>query len=161
MGDVLRDWIFGLSAAAVMASCAHLLSPKGGVEKVTGFVCSLMLTTALVSPLMKLDVSASNWSMESYRQNVADLARDLESQQNRWLRTYIEKQCAAYILDEAQVLGVTDGTAEVSATWDNGNWIPYTVSLKMTVTPEQKQKLSSWVVTQLGISEERLRWSGG
>ena len=161
MGQILRDWILGLTAAAVLASCAQLLTPKGPIEKVTGFVCSLMLTAALLSPLMELDIDAFSWSLSTYRQRVAQLTEELESREKRLIGTYIENQCAAYILDEAHVLGVTGGKAEVSAKWDNENWVPYEASVTMTVTPEQKQDLSNWMTVQLGIPVERQRWNEG
>lgn len=158
MGEILHDWILGMTAAAIIAACAKLLTPSGPVEKVTGFVCSLMLTTVLISPLTKWDTDNFFWSMDSYHQSVTDLTENLEERENQLVRAYIESQYAAYILDEAHVLGVTGGEAEVNAKWGNENWIPYEASLTISVTPEQKQRLSTWMTLQLGIPKERQYW---
>ena len=161
MGQILHDWIIGMTATSLLAACAQTLSPKGAVEKVTGFVCSLMLTAALVSPLMELEPDSFSWSASAYRRTVTQITADLADQQNRLLCTHIENQCAAYILDEARALGVSNGEAEVSAKWSDENWMPYEASLTMCVTPDQKQKLSSWLTAQLGIPAERQRWNEG
>lgn len=158
MGDLLHSWITGLTAAAILAAGAEILTPKGPVEKVTRFVCGIMLTAVLMSPLLSADMETFSWSLADYRNTVAELTADLESQQNRLVRTYIEQESAAYILDEAHVLGITDGVAEVSAKWGDESWIPYKACMRMQTTQEQRLRLSSWITAQLGIPEERQQW---
>lgn len=158
MGQLLHDWILGLTAAALVAALAQLLTPKGPVEKVTGFVSTVMLIAALLAPLLELDMDTFSWSMAEYRRTVAETTQDMEAQEKRLLRSYIEESCAAYILDEARVLGIADGVVEVSAKWGNETWIPCEASMTMAATSEQKQRLSGWIAAQLGIPEERQRW---
>lgn len=158
-GDIVRDWIMGLTTAAVVAACAQLLTPKGSVERVTRFICSLMLTAALLSPLVKLDPDSLSLSADAYRQTLAEVTSDLENKQNRLLQTHIEERYAAYILDEALVLGIAGAKAEVKAYRTDGQWLPEGVCLTMTVTTEQKQKLSSWITQQMGIPTERQQWN--
>ena len=106
MNEWLHNWIAGLTAAAVTAAAAELLTPPGPVEKVTRFICGIMLVAVLLGPLASVDRESFSMSLAGYRDSVADLTGDLEQQQNRLVRSYIEQECAAYILDEAQVLGV-------------------------------------------------------
>ncbi len=159
MGQIFREWIFGLIAAAVIASAAQLFTVGSPVEKVTGFICSVMLMAALLSPLLKLDPDALSLSLASYRETVALLTEDLETQQNQLMRSYIEEQCAAYILDEAQILGIADGRVEVKAKWAGDSWIPCEATMTMPLTADQQRQLSNWMAAQLGITEERQYWN--
>lgn len=158
MSQLLHNWILGLTAAAIVAALAQLITPKGPVEKVTGFLSAIMLTAALLSPLLELDMDIFTWSMAEYRETVAEVTQNMETRENRLLRAYIEESCAAYILDEARVLGIDGGEVEVSTKWGNEAWIPNEASMTMSVTSEQKRRLTDWIASQLGIPAERQRW---
>lgn len=161
MSELLHNWITGLASAAILSAAALLLTPRGPVEKVTRFVCGVMLVAVLVSPLAGADWDAFSLSLSRYRETVAELTEDLEGQQNRLVRSYIEQECAAYILDEAHVLGAEGGEAEVSARWGDESWIPYEASLHLTATAGQRSRLTEYLESQLGIPEERQHWDDG
>lgn len=157
----LHNWIAGLTAAAVTAAAAELLTPPGPVEKVTRFVCGIMLVAVLLGPLASVDREAFSLSLSDYRDTVAELTGDMEQQQNRLVRSYIEQECAAYILDEAQVLGVAGGRVEVSAKWGDECWVPYEAYLDLEATGDQRNRLSVLLDVQLGIPAERQHWNDG
>ena len=159
MTALFREWILGLVAAAILSSLAQQFTAGGSVEKVTRFACAMMLMAALFSPVVKMDLDDVAISMASYRQTVAALTTDLEEQKSHLMRSYIEEQCAAYILDEAHDLGIDGGSVEVKAKWGEDSWIPSEATMAMTITSNQKQRLSRYITAQLGIAPERQRWN--
>jgi len=161
MTEILHDWILGLSAAAVVAAVAVLLTPKGPVERVTRLVCGIMLAAVLVSPIAELDPDILALSLAEYREAAADMTDSLEDTTERLNRKYIEEECAAYILDEARALGMEDGQVEVSAKWGDGCWVPWEADLSLSGTNIQKNELRGIIEAELGIPAERQNWNDG
>ena len=129
------------------------------MEKVTRFACTMMLMAAFLSPIVRLDLDDMAFSFSTYRQTVAELTDDLEVQKNHLVRSYIEERCAAYILDEAHSLGIAGGMVEVKAKWGEDSWIPCEATMVMSITNDQKQRLSRYISAQLGITLERQQWN--
>ena len=44
---MLHDWICSLTAASAAAAAANLLTPAGGVKKVTEVMCGIILAAVL------------------------------------------------------------------------------------------------------------------
>lgn len=158
--EILQSWIRGLAVASVLAALARQLTPDGPVKKVTEFVCGVMLMAMLLSPVLRADRTAFSYALSDYRQTVAELSQDLESQEKQLLRVYIQQQCQAYILDEARSLGLADLQAEVQVKWGDESWVPVEVTLEGNPTPEQKTRLSGFLDAELGIPAERQHWNG-
>lgn len=159
MTEILHSWITGLTAAGCLAALARQLTPDGPVKKVTKFVCGIMLVGILIQPLVMADEGTFSLSVAEYRKTVRELTADMEAQEKELLRTYIEEESSAYILDEAQLIGIPDGRAEVRAKWGDESWLPYEAYLTMRTTEEQKIRLSRYISAELGIPPERQHWS--
>ena len=159
MMTIFHEWVISLTAAAVLASIAMQLTPKGSVRSVTGFVCGVMLLGVLIEPLWEADFDVFSDSLNRYRSTVSDLTATMEEQEKELLRTYIEEKYAAYILDEAHVFNAEEADAKVIVKWRDESWVPYEAYLVMRVSPETKQRLMNTLITQLGIPEERQHWN--
>ena len=159
MMNSLQSWIQGLVAASVLAALAQQLTPNGPVKKVTEFVCGVMLMAMLLSPVLNADRTVFSYALSDYRQTVAELSQDLETQEKQLLRVYIEQQSQAYILDEARLLGLTELQATVQVKWGDESWVPIEVYLNGAPTPEQKSRLSGFLDAELGIPVERQHWN--
>lgn len=156
---ILRSWILALTSASAAAALAKLLTPEGPVKKVTVFLCGIMLAGMLLYPLEKVDLSVLSVSLAEYRNTVAELTEDMESQEKRLLRTYIEDESAAYILDEAHRLGITQVTVRVRAEWENDCWIPGEAYLDGDFTESARDRLRICMESGLGIPAERQHWN--
>lgn len=152
----MRQWLLSIVGASVLGSLALALCPKGRVRAVTRFVCALVCMLALVSPLLELDGAALFPAWEDYRTEAETIAaREQESAENEQ-RVYIQNECAAYILTEAQALGVSASEVSVLARWDaqSGLWQP----AYSTVDAPYDAALSEAIETELGIAKEAQRW---
>lgn len=157
MTEWLRQWIFGLAGASLVSACALSLLPKGPLERVTRLVCGIVLTLSLIAPLTDPDMGTYSLSLAQYRNTVAALTQETKETEERLNRLYIEEECEAYIVDEAQTLGMV-GRAEVRARWLDNCWVPWSVELFFPADAAQRQRLSGVLVAQLGIPEERQSW---
>lgn len=160
MTEWIRSWVMGLVGAALLTAAATALTPAGRVRRVTELICGVVMILALIQPLAELDLTAYSMNLAACRQEMALYENDLAQTNDRLTRRIIEAECGAYILDKAQVLGVTVWSAEVTAKWgDEGCWFPYEVHLEAEDQPGL-DRLSQTIEAQLGIPEERQYRSG-
>ena len=153
---MLRNWILGLTAGSILCAAAEALSPNAAVSRVLKLTCGAVLLSLLLSPLLSPDWETYALSMAEYHRKNMELSREIELRQDYLSRVYIEQECAAYILDEANSLGM-DGTAEVSVEWRDRCFVP--VSAELTLQgADGKERLSRWLEAELGIPAEKQVW---
>ena len=153
-----HNWIRALVTASVIASLSRQITPLGPVRKVVGFICGIMLLCVLLSPVLQADLGVLADVSADYRATVVKLTEDLETQEKQLLRTYIQQQTSAYILDEAKRMGGEGLRVEVLARWGDESWVPYEVTVTGPVTPELRTRLSDLLRNELGIPAERQHW---
>ena len=71
-------------------------------------------------------------------------------------RTYIEEQCAAYILAKAGQVGAEVESVSVRAQWDDGALVWY--PREAVMTGRYSEALARAVEAELGIPPERQSW---
>ncbi len=154
-----RAWILSLTGASIVAAVAERLTPPGGVRRVTGFICSVMLCGILLRPILALDRDELALALREYHSLAAELTGDWEAKENQLLRPYIQEKCRAYILDEAQRLGLTDFECAVRLKWRDESWVPYEITLTGKASDQQKKKLGERLDAELGVPVERQFWN--
>lgn len=156
MGAV-GEYIFSVCGAAVLcAVLTHFL--KNGSEAGIGkMVAGLVLLLTVLRPLCgeKLPLRefyGSNFQLE------AQLAVD-EGKENTdlALRALIKEQCAAYILQKADALGL-ELEIEVEVT-DEALPVPQRVYIFGTAAPYARQQLQQYIRQELGIAKENQIWT--
>ena len=153
-----HSWILGLTGASILAALARELTPDGPVKKVTGFVCGVMLAGVMLSPVLRLDRELLASALTEYRLTAAELTQDVETRENALMRTYIQDRCRAYILDEAQRLGIWDLSCSVRVKWRDESWVPFEVTLRTAASRDLRRQLEEYLDGELGIPPERQRW---
>ena len=160
MTELLHQWIGMLTAAGILAACAMTLSARGSTGRVTRLSCGLLLGMVLFGPLLRLNMDEYAVSLASYRKRSAEISGALEETEKLLDRLYIEDACEAYILDEAQTLGL-EGSVEVRAKWRDSCWVPWEAELSLGGGAEGKKKLRAAMEAELGIPLERQNWHDG
>ena len=156
---VFRSRLLRLTGASVLAAMAAQLTPEGSVKKVTGFVCGVMLAGVMLSPLVRADREILADALAGYRQTAEELTAEVENREDRLVRTYIQEQCRAYILDEAQLLAITDLSCTVRVKWRDESWVPWEATLITDASAGQRQRLADYLDGELGIPRERQHWN--
>jgi hypothetical protein len=160
MTELIRTWILGVAGTAILTGLALSLTPRGRVHNVLRLICGTVMVLALISPVLRFDFAAYSLSLAQYREAAEGIAAGAAESTDRLSRTIIEEECAAYILDKAQVLGVTCSAVTVSVKWgDGGCWYPYEVYLEAQGQESAKNSLAGIMEAELGIPCERQHWS--
>ena len=155
MTELLRNWILGLAGTAVICAAAGLLTPRGQVKKVVGLLCGAVMTAALLSPLLKPDMSAYGLKLSEYRADAAALTEEAEELRQCLDRSIIEEKLEAYILDKAQNQGAEPSAVRVQLRWSTeGFWYPAGAELGMPYD----ETLSRLLEAELGIPRETQTW---
>ncbi len=162
ISELFGQWLHAVIYTGIVCSVAMLLTPEGRVKRALGLICALAMCAAVASPLGKLDTDAYSKALARYRLEAQQYIRQGEDYSKNLNRSVIEDECKAYILDKAEKLGAVLSDVSVTALWSSeGYWYPYEVSIKADIGEQQKNDLSDFIMTQLGISAEHQDWSVG
>ena len=147
--------MLGMTAMALGCSIAMSLTPEGRVKSILKMSCTLAMTLALIMPLGKLDMEGYAMSLAQYRETLLQAEENGEQSSRRLMRTVIESECAAYIVDKGAELGLGAVSVQVQAKWGDAFWYPYEAWLDIRPSEE----LMRCIEGDLGIPRERTHWS--
>ena len=149
---MLKDWLLGVTAAALAVALAQALTPEGTVKKIGRLVGGLVLLLAAVRPLMEWRGAPLNsLSLRPDPAAVEEAAYHGEEV----MKTLIAQKAGAYIVDKGQSLGLCC-RAEVGVALDGSGWpIPWETTVYGEWTAGQKKALSQAVEEELGIPAQR------
>lgn len=155
MTELLRSWIWSLAGAAVVCAAALALTPAGPVKKVVQLLCGAVMTAALLSPLLQIDLTEYSWNLARYRAEADALTGGAEALRQSLDRNIIEETMCAYILDKARSCGAAVQGAQVSLQWSTeGYWYPVSAVLQGTYDAA----FARWMEAELGILERAQTW---
>lgn len=149
---MLRDWLLGVTAAALAVALAQALTPEGTVKRVGRLVGGLLLLLAATRPL--LGAQFPDWR-ELEALSPAMTAEEAGESGQEVMRSLIAQKAGAYIVDKGQSLGL-QCEARVGVAQDGSGWpVPWEAEISGTWTAEQKKALSRAVEEDLGIPAQR------
>ena len=154
--EILRTWIMGLAGAALLCAVCTELTPQGSVKTVQRAICGVVMSLALISPLLRLDLDGYSLHLARYRKEAEEIAGQGKEISDSLSRTYIQEQCRAYILDKARLSGVPVTSASVELRWSGeGVWYPVAAEIEGTYDRALAEKIEE----ELGISRENQHWT--
>ncbi len=155
----MKNTVMQICALSVFCGIALCLTPEGGVKKATKLCCMLLMMITVLSALRSFDYSEYSLELARYREKGNTLADKAQERSERLNRLVIERECAAYIRKQAELLGINELHAEPGLRWDSaGVWVPESVRLSGTCTCEQKERLQSLISAELGIDAAHQEW---
>ena len=147
MLNLIRQWLVGITCAAMVTALAESLCPAGSVRRLVRLTGGLVLLLAVLQPLVKLDTEALARALSEYRLDVSGYSDQLEEENERLMKDIIEEQSAAYIQDKAA---------------GDGDWpVPQTVVITGNLTEEQQETLRRTIEADFAIPAERQRYESG
>ena len=151
----LRDWLMGVTCAAMALALIEGLVPAGTVKKVCRLAGGLAILLAAVSPVVKLDEGAVGDALASYRAELSAYEQTLAEGNDLRYKTIIAERTAAYIVDKAAEMGVSC-QAEVTIGYvENELPHPWEITARGIWTPGQRAALSRMMAEDLGVPAER------
>ena len=160
MTEYFGGWVRAAALMAVICGLALMLTPRGRAGAVLKIVCVLVMIFSIIRPIMSRAMPSLSLNIAQYRQQAQEITNQTRQQEANLNRSIIERQCAAYILNKAQSMGVEAAQVSVLAKWSEGGcWYPYEVSLGGRASPQVKNSLRAVIAGELGIPAERQSWS--
>lgn len=153
---LVRQWLLGVTAAALVLALAETLAPEGGAKKVCRLAGGLALMLAAVSPVLgALDGSLFTQALDGWHEQTQSVEWELEEKTDRFYLAIIEEETAAYVMDKAKELGF-DCEAEVTYGYDEeGVPCPWEIAARGAWTGEQRSRLERLLEEELGVPAQR------
>lgn len=151
MTELIRNWLLGITCAAMVLALAENLAPEGGVKRICRLAGGLVLLLAAIGPVVKLDEGELTQLTRQYRIEAEEYGQELTRQQEILYESIIAEETAAYILDKAEGLGISC-RVEVTVAWSDGVPQPHTAIITGTWTVQQHEELSRIIESELGIA---------
>ena len=160
---LVRDWLVGLTCAAMITALAEGLTPPGAVRRIGTLTGGLVILLAMVQPLLKLDEGALARSLAQYRAELSAYNGTLEAENEVLMKAIIEEQAGAYILDKAASLGIAGPLeVEVEAEPVEGGYpVPCRVTVSGSLTAGEREALTRQITAGFSIPAERQYYEGG
>ena len=160
MLDVIRQWLLGISCAALVLAMAESLTPSGTIRKIGRLTGGLVLLIAMLGPLLSLDEGALTQALTEYRLSLDDYSQELEQEDQELMKGIIEERSGAYIQDKAESMGI-DCQVAVEAGEEDDWPVPEYVTVLSTLTAEEQAKLTREIETDFAIPSERQYYESG
>ena len=160
MLDIIRQWLLGITCAALVAGLAESLTPPGAVRKVGRLTGGLVLLIAMLHPLLALDQDALTRALTEYRLELSTYSDELEEENQSLMKGIIEERSNAYIQDKAEQMGIEcQISVEVG---EEGEWpVPESVTVFGSLTEEQRAELTQAIEVDFAIPAERQSYQSG
>ena len=160
MLDIIRQWLLGITCAALVAALVESLTPPGAVRKVGRLTGGLVLLIAMLHPLMALDQDALTRALTEYRLELSTYSDELEEENRSLMKGIIEERSNAYIQDKAEEMGIQcQISVEVG---EEGDWpVPESVTVFGSLSEEQQAELTQAIEVDFAIPAERQSYQSG
>lgn len=160
MLDVIRQWLMGVTCAALVIAMAESLTPSGTIRKIGRLTGGLVLLIAMLGPLLSLDEGTLTRALTEYRLSLDDYSQELAQEDQSLMRGIIEERSGAYIQDKAEDMGI-DCQVAVEAD-EEGDWpVPEYVTVFGTLTAEEQTRLTREIEADFAIPAERQYYESG
>lgn len=156
MVEILRGWLLGLVAAALILTVLRALVPKGSIRSVARVTAGLVLLLVLLRPLAGLGGGSLRVRYDELEREITARIEDYQTLHENELESIIADSTAAYISEQAAHLGLTC-RAEVRCEVRDGT--PQPASAVMDIPYDAR--LAAAIADDLGIPAEKQSWQGG
>ena len=159
MMELLRAWLTGITAAAILCALANSLMPEGAVRRVGKLSCGLVMLAAVLRPLVEVEALSPGDLLEDYQAQAAVQTQELEEGRNTALKSIIEQEFAAYIVDKAAQLGAACTAQVTCQLGEGGVFLPQSAAVQGSFTPQQQEELARILEEELAIPRARQNFS--
>ena len=149
----VRSWLLAVIAVSLLCAVADALMPQGAIKRVGKLVCGLVLIGAVLSPGASLDAEEGQRWLDSCLSGAEWREEELKSEVNSQMKTIIEQEYAAYIVDKAAGLGLTCTVQVECALSEDGLYLPVRTEVAGPQTAEVQAQLIRIISEDLGVPD--------
>lgn len=158
MMEILRDWLLGITVAAMILALADSLMPDGTVKKVGKLAGGLLLIIVTLRPILGLDYEAMAASLANYRFETEEYNNSLEIENDRLKKIIIEDRTGAYIQDKAAELGIDCSVDVICNKNEDGMIYPESAVICGELTQDEMERLASLIEGEVAIPIENQKY---
>ena len=151
--DFMRSWIISITVSAMIIALAEGLMPAGTVKKVGKLTGGLVLMLGILQPIVRMDYEELFLVANGLESITVESQVQLQEDNNAMLKSIIEEEVAAYVLDKAQNLGCTIRVS-VTCAVEGTELYPAKVQIRGKLTPQQQGELAKVLQADLGIDRK-------
>ena len=148
-----RQWLIGITVAAMMNAAAKKLMPKGVIRQIGGLTGGLMILLAMLQPIYRLEENRLSEVFSPYI-NVQPHTTAIAINTDSLMKDIIESECSAYIQDKAKELGLTCRITVICTDKTEGYPYPRYALIEGNLKTEERAALSEVLVQTLAIAPE-------
>lgn len=150
----MKNWLLAVTCAAVVVALADVLSPKGTPKKMVRLAGGLLLLLAVLSPVRQLENADLAGLLAQYRSQYS-VYEEAAAVNSDVMKSIIEEETSAYILDKATGLGIAPCVVEVSCHMDEGSFpVPEQVTVRGQGEERAWSELSRAIAADFAIGPE-------
>jgi len=113
------------------------------------------MLSAVLRPLVEVEALSPGDLLKDYQARAAVQAQTLEEERNAALKSVIEQEFAAYIVDKAAQMGAVCTAQVTCQLGEDGVFLPRSAALQGSFTPRQKEDMACILEEELAIPRAR------
>lgn len=161
MIETMRQWLISVTCAALIAALAESLMEKGGAGQIGKLVCAMVLVCVMLRPVLAVDGPNPSETLDAIYARIQEKETVLQEHRRTMLKTLIERDSAAYIVDKAAEFGIVCQVQMECVSGEGGIWVPYSVHITGQMEDDHREKLTGVIQNELGILPEHQVYAGG
>ena len=155
-----RQWLIGITVAAMLNAAAKNLMPKGVIRQIGGLTGGLVILLAMLQPVYRLEEGRLSEAFSPYM-NTESHAAAMAVNTDSLMKDIIESECSAYIQNKANALGLICRITVVCTDKTEGYPYPQYALIEGNLKKEERTALSEMLVQTLDIAPENQTYRTG
>lgn len=153
--EFMRSWILSVTVSAMIIAVAEGMMPEGTVKKVGKLIGGLVLMLGILQPLVRMDVEELFLAANGLTSITVETQEEMQTGSEEMLKSIIEEELCAYVLDKAQGLGLSCTLSIRCTIGEDGVPVPDEAELHGSFSSEQRRGMEKLLSEELGIPKER------
>ena len=150
----LREWLTSIVVVTLLISLVEMLIPEGTIRKTASFIGGLVLITAMLHPLLDVELGALDASWEDYGVIIEAQRQELELAGQAQIAAGVERNLAVCVQEKSKELGIAVTAVVRTEIASDGTPVPTEVILE----GDYDAGLASWIELELGVSKKQQIW---
>lgn len=151
----MRGWILSVTVSAMLIAVAEGMMPSGSVKKAARLLGGLVLMLGILQPIVRLDIDTLFRAANAQSALRVETRVALEEESDEMMKSIIEAELCAYVLDKAQDLGIACAVSIVCTQGENRALLPYSAEIRGLLIGGQQASLARILREDLDIPTER------
>lgn len=150
----MRDCIRDICILSVVGGTALCLVSEGGAKRMLKTLITMLLLGLILHSFSVQNMEVYRLELAKYREKEQELVYSGAETRDELNRLVMEREYAAYVLEQAEKRGMLLDSVRISVRWNTeGLWVPDRALI--VLREGQKDELCAMLTQDLGIPEER------